>query len=84
MEQSQRLPVENQLRIARDRRYAANIDYMRKMVDRLVKERREAADGAASKGHVQSICSQARTKKWRAVGRSKDPLPDVYFPDCGT
>ncbi len=49
MEQVRRLPGEDLIRIARDRRYAANVNYMNGMVDRLVKERREAGGDIASK-----------------------------------
>src|SRR5271154_3883332 len=49
MEQVRRLPGEDLIRVARDRRFAANVDYMNSMVDHLVKERREAGDDIASK-----------------------------------
>jgi cytochrome P450/NADPH-cytochrome P450 reductase len=42
MRQTRRLPGENLLRVARDRRFARDIDYMNSMVDRLVRERRDA------------------------------------------
>ncbi len=42
MEQVRRLPLEDWIRIARDRRFAGDIEYMNGMVDRIVRERREA------------------------------------------
>src|ERR1700730_10113675 len=41
MQQLRRLPGENLIRRRRDRRFAADIEYMNAMVDRLVRERRE-------------------------------------------
>ena len=44
MEQVRRLPLEDWIRIGRDRRFAGDIEYMNGMVDRIVRERREAGD----------------------------------------
>ena len=75
MEQVRRLPGEDLIRIARDRRYAANVEYMNGIVDRLVKERREAGDDIASKPDLLSYMLAGVDKK---TGERLDDLNIRY------
>jgi cytochrome P450/NADPH-cytochrome P450 reductase len=63
MEKVRRLPGEDWIRVARDRRYAENVDYMNRMVDRLVKERREVGDDLATKPDLLSYMLAGVDKK---------------------
>jgi cytochrome P450 / NADPH-cytochrome P450 reductase len=63
MEQVRRLPGEDLIRIARDRRYADNVNYMNVMADRIIKERREAGDDITTKPDLLSYMLAGVDKK---------------------
>ena len=63
MEQVRRLPGEDLIRVARDRRYADNVSYINVMADRIIKERREGGDDIASKPDLLSYMLAGVDKK---------------------
>jgi cytochrome P450/NADPH-cytochrome P450 reductase len=63
MEQVRRLPGEDLIRGARDRRYADNVSYINVMADRIIKERREGDDDIASKPDLLSYMLAGVDKK---------------------
>jgi cytochrome P450/NADPH-cytochrome P450 reductase len=71
----QKLPLENKIRIDRRRRHQANIEYMYRTVDRIIKERRESGDDVSSKPDLLSYMLSGVDKK---TGERLDDLNIRY------
>jgi cytochrome P450 / NADPH-cytochrome P450 reductase len=63
MDQVQRLPGEDLIRFARDRRYAENVNFMNVTADRIIKERRAGGEDLTSKPDLLSYMIAGVDKK---------------------
>ncbi len=62
-ERQRRLPIENRMRIDRQRQLQSNIDFMNQTVDRIIKERRESGEDFMTKPDLLSYMLSGVDKK---------------------